>query len=156
MLDDDGDLVKALGYVSMYSAWLEEDVDDLLRALHEIEPFDEATQRWPISRKLRHTATIVRRLSSDEVRSLPHDLEEASDLFERRNEVIHGRVYAGPDQRDYLQSGRPDVPTREITSAEVYQLANEIWGYRGAFTGPPIFRLPRAIAAYLENRRGTS
>lgn len=148
MLQDDGDLVRALGFVSMYAAWLEEDVDDLLRELHKIEAFDNTVQRWPISRKLRHAAAIVRRLDSDEVRELPNHLEEASELFERRNEVIHGRIYAGPNQRDYLQSGRPDVPTREINSAEVYQLANEIWGYRGAFTGPPIFRLPRAIAAY--------
>lgn len=64
-------------------------------------------------------------------------------------ELIHGRIYAGPNQKDYLQSGRPKVATREIASAEVYQLANEIWGYRGAFMGPLIFRLPRAIAAYL-------
>ena len=156
MLKDDGDLVKALGYVSMYSACLEEDVDDLLRVLKEVEPFDEGKQRWPISRKLGHTATIVRRLESDEIRDLPQDLEEAGELFERRNEVIHGRIYAGPNQRDYLQSGRPAVPVREITSAEVYQLANEIWGYRGAFTGPPLFRLPRAIAGYLENREGMS
>ena len=61
MLTDDGDIVRGLGFVSMYSAWVEEDVDDLLRAMAPVEPFDERKQRWPISRKLNNAAELVRR-----------------------------------------------------------------------------------------------
>lgn len=151
MLEDDGDIVRGLGFVSMYSAWVEEDVDDVLRLLDPVEPFDERQQRWPISRKLDHAAQIVRRLNSDELIDLPDALEAASDLFERRNGVIHGRIYAGFDKTDYVQSGRPNVPTRQITSAELYQLANDFWDYRRNFIGPQVFRLPRAVGAFLNN-----
>lgn len=145
MVADDGDIVRGLGFVTMYAAWVEEDVDDLLRLIAPIEPFDEKRQRWPISRKLGHAADLVRRLTSPELNGLPEALDEAVALFDLRNEVVHGRIFAGHDRVDYVQGGRPNAPTRPITSAELYQLANEFWDYRGHFIGPQFARLPRAI-----------
>jgi hypothetical protein len=43
-------LLEGLVFVSMYSAWVEEDVEDILRLLDSVEPFEERQQRWPISR----------------------------------------------------------------------------------------------------------
>ncbi len=150
MLADDGDIVRGLGFVSMYSAWIEEDVDDLLRYMNPVESFADRIQHRPISRKLKRAAEIVRRLNSEELANLPEALEAGVELFERRNEVIHGRIYAGRDSVDYLQAGRPNIPTRPISSAELYQLANDFWDYRGNLTGPPLFRLPRAVQGYLD------
>jgi hypothetical protein len=151
MLEDDGDIVRGLGFVSIYSAWVEEDIDDILRLLSSVEPFDAKQQRWQISKKLKHAEEIVHRLSSDELNGLPSALRRAVALFDRRNEVIHGRIYVGFDKADYVQSGRPSVPTRQITSAELYQLANDFDNYRGKFIGPQFFRLPRAVQTYLDN-----
>jgi len=146
---DYGDIVRGLGFVSMYSAWVEEVVDDLLRFMAQVEAFDEGRQRWPISRKLNHAANVVRRLNSRELDGLPEALEAGVALFDRRNEVVHGRIYAGHDAVDYLQAGRPNLPTRPITSKELYQLANDFRGYRGHLIGPQLFRLPRAVHGYL-------
>lgn len=150
---DDGDVVRGLGFVTMYAAWVEEDVDDLLRMMDPIEVFDEPKQRWQISRKLRHAANLVRQLNSQELVGLPDALERAVELFDRRNQFVHGRIYTGHDRVDYIQGGRPNAPTVPITSAELYGLANEIWAYRGHFIGPQVFRLPRAIAQHMD--RGT-
>ena len=151
MLQDDGDIVRGLGFVTMHSAWVEEEVDNLLRQLSVLEEFDEKKQRWPISRKLKHAEELVLRLNSSELKYLPEALRAAADLFERRNDVIHGRIYAGYDRTDYMQSGRPNVPTREITSAELYQLANDFRNYSGGLFGPQLFRLPRAIEKFISN-----
>jgi hypothetical protein len=148
-LKDDGDIARGLGFVTMYAAWVEEDVDDLLRALELIEQFDEEKQRWQISRKLKHAAHLVEGLKSDELKSLPDALMGALKMFERRNEYVHGRIYAGFDRKDYVKGGRPNSPTKEITSAELYELANEFWDYRGNLIGPQLFRLPRSIAKAL-------
>jgi hypothetical protein len=133
----------------MYSAWVEEDVDDLLRQLAPIDPFDDKKQRWPISRKLEHAAMLVRILGNDRLNGLPEALEGAIELFDRRNEFVHGRIYAGHDRTDYIKGGRRNSPTKTITSAELYSLANEIWEYRGHFIGPALFRLPQAVEKYL-------
>jgi hypothetical protein len=146
MLSDDGDIIRGLGFVTIYSAWVEEEVDNLLRLMSPVEPFNGGVQRWSISRKLRHAARAIRRLNSPELNGLPEALEVGMRLFERRNEVIHGRIYASlVDRTDYVQSGRPNVPTRPITSAELYQLANDFWNYRGHLIAPQPFRLPNAI-----------
>lgn len=151
MVEDDGDIVRGLGFVSMYSAWVEEDVDSVLRQLDHIEPFNDRVQRWPISRKLEHAAKLVESLRSDELKELPDALRAGVDLFEARNEVIHGRIYAGLDKTDYVQSGRPNVSTRPITSAELFNLANKFMNYRGHLVGPQLFRIPRAISAAGKN-----
>jgi hypothetical protein len=147
-LFDDGDIVRGLGFVTMYAAWVEEEVDDLLRLLEPIESFDEKKQRWPISRKLRHAAQLIPRLASDELKHFPEALERAIDIFERRNEFVHGRIFAGQDRVDYMQSGRTQTPTRPIASAELYELANELTRFRGFIYGPQIIRVPRALARY--------
>lgn len=145
---DDKDIVRGLGFVTMYAAWVEEDVDEILRLLETIEPFDEEKQRWQISRKLKHAAKLVRVLKSKELDGLPEALEGAVALFERRNEFVHGRIYAGLDRVDYMKGGRSNSPTIAVTSAELYALANELWEYRGHFIGPQLFRLPRAVEKF--------
>ena len=54
MLNDDGDIVRGLGFVALYAAYLEEQVDNLLEALDRVESYDSVKQRWPISRKIKH------------------------------------------------------------------------------------------------------
>ena len=151
MLEDDGDVVRGLGFVSMYSAWVEEDVDDLLRLLVPVEAFDEKIQRWSISKKLEHVAKIVVRLGREEVKNLPNALRKGIGLFEERNKVIHGRIDVEFDKKIYVQSGRPNIPIQPITSADLYNLANKFDKYRGFLIGPQIFRLPRIIAATISN-----
>ncbi len=145
---DDGDIVRGLGLVTMYSAWVEEAVDDLLRKLEPIESFDKKKQRWQISQKLKHAAKLIRALKSDELKGFPEDLEWAVALFNQRNEIVHGRIYAGHDRTDYIKGGRPDAPTNTITSAELYSLANEFWEYRNHFNGLQLIKLPRAVEKY--------
>lgn len=51
-ISDDGDIVRGLGFVTLYAAWVEEVVDNLLRILEPVEIFDAKKQRWNISSKL--------------------------------------------------------------------------------------------------------
>jgi hypothetical protein len=147
VLTDDGDIIRGLGFVTMYSAWVEEDVDNVLRQLAAIEPFDEKTQRFAISRKLEHAAKVAEKLMSAELKELPGIFRAGINLFEARNQVVHGRIYAGFDKVDYVKSGRPDVPARSITSSELYELANLFINYRGHLIGPQVLRIPRAVRA---------
>ncbi|MDD3884025.1 MAG: hypothetical protein PHW66_03745 [Gallionella sp.] len=150
-MDDDGDIVRGLGFVSMYSAWVEEDVDDILRLLSPIRAFDKKIQRWPISQKLDHAAKVINGLASEDLEGLSAALREGIELFDKRNAVIHGRIYAGFDKAVYVRSGRSNTPTRTITSGELYKLANEFANYRGHLIGPQIIRIPQAIVAFLND-----
>ncbi len=45
MIPDDGDIVRGLGFVALYAAYLEEQIDNLLTMLAAIESYDEVKQR---------------------------------------------------------------------------------------------------------------
>lgn len=150
MIQDDGDLVKGLGFVALYAAYLEEQVENLLIMLAKIEPYDEAKQRWPVSKKIKHAVRVLEKLDTGEFPGLSTDLRTCLDLFEDRNELIHGRIYENFGRPDTLKSGRPNVPDRKVESAELYKLANEFYNFMSAIYAPMIFKIPRAIDKYLE------
>lgn len=92
---------------------------------------------------------VLHRRNSHELANLQEALEKAKGLFDKRNEVIHGRIYAGFNKIDYVQSGRVNVSTHEINSKELYQLAKEFWHFRGFIIGSQVFKVPRALQAFL-------
>ena len=147
-LQNDGDVVRGLGFVALYAAYLEEQVDSLLFMLHSLEPFPENEQRWPTSRKIEKAERLVAGLVFEYRDALLHDLDASRQLLEWRNEVIHGRIYANFDRPDTLKSGRPNVPDRVVEATELYELANNLADARSALFRPMIFQIPRAIGTH--------
>jgi len=146
-LQNDGDVVRGLGFVALYAAYLEEQIDNLLFMLQPIEPFLESEQRWPTSRKLEKAKRLVADLVFEYRDALLADLDSSRQLLEWRNTVIHGRIYANFDRPDTLRSGRPNTPDRVVESSELYDLANNLFEARAAIYRPMIFQIPRAVQA---------
>jgi hypothetical protein len=149
MLNDDGDIVRGLGFVALYAAYLEEQIDNLLEALDQVEAYDSAKQRWPIGRKIKHAIDVIGRLDTSEFPDYTKDLQTCLKLFEDRNEIIHGRIYANFDRPETLKSGRRNKPDKEIHSEELYELANEFDDFRAAVYRELIFKIPKAVNKYV-------
>ena len=98
MLNDDGDVVRGLGFVALHAAYLEEQIDNLLIKLIHVDPYDEKKQRWPISKKIRHAVNLIKKLDTSEFPDFEADLQTCIELFEDRNKLIHGRIYANFDR----------------------------------------------------------
>jgi hypothetical protein len=146
-IPDDGDIVRGLGFVALHAAYLEGQVDNLLLTFQPLEPFPEAEQRWQTSRKIEKARRLAASLQFRDQQQLITDLDACLELLEWRNELIHGRIYAGSDRPDTLKSGRPRVPDREVQSAELYKLVNRLSEARSAVYRPMIFQIPNALAA---------
>jgi hypothetical protein len=147
-LESDGDPVRGLGFVALNAAYLEEQIENLLFMLQPVEGAPQVEQRWPVSRKIEKAERLVTGLRYGYRDELLRDLDTSRDLFELRNEVIHGRIYGDFDRPDTLRSGRPDVPDRLMDAAERYHLANNLAQARAAVYRPMIFQIPRAIQAH--------
>ena len=102
-LQNDGDVVRGLGFVALYAAYLEEQIDNLLFLLQSVEPFPESEQRWPTSRKIEKAKRLVGGLVFEYRDALLADLDASRQLLEWRNEVIHGRIYGNFDRPDTLR-----------------------------------------------------
>lgn len=130
-LGDDGNVIKALGYVALYCAYLEEDVDHLLQALgHCAVPMSPKVLRSPTSRKIKFCREAIQPhvASNQEMADLDGALQYAAERLEERNDVIHGRIYGSlkKNEPDMRRSGRPGVPDKPATSEELYALANNV------------------------------
>lgn len=153
MLNDDGDIVRGLGFVALYAAYLEEQIDNLLETLDQVEAYDSTKQRWPISRKIKHAINVIGRLDVSEFPDYTKDLQICLELFEDRNELIHGRIYANFDRPESLKSGQRNKPDREVHSKELYKLANEFDDFCAAIYRGFIFKIPRAVNRYVNPSR---
>jgi len=152
MIPDDGDIVRGLGFVTLYSSYLEEQIENLLSMLNAIVAFGEAEQRWPISKKLKQVKKIIQKIEFETKDHLLQNLNTCNELFEDRNKLVHGRIYANFDRPDTLKSGRANVPDGDIYSEELYKLANEFWNFRSAVYRPMILKIPNAIESYLSDQ----
>lgn len=145
MLNDDGDIVRGLGFVALYSAYLEEQIGNLLLKLSSVEGFTQKEQRWPVSRKIKKAKQIVSKFEFEGRDDLVAVLNDVEDAFEERNKIVHGRIYGNFDRPDTLKSGRPNIPDREIASTELYDLANRFPDLQGEVYRPMIFKIPRSL-----------
>ena len=105
-IPDDGDIVRGLGFVALYTAYLEEQVDNLLFLLQPIEGFPEAEQRWQTSRKIEKAKRLAAAVQFRDQAALITDLDACKRLLDWRNELIHGRIYASSDRPDTLTTPR--------------------------------------------------
>ncbi len=142
---NDDDPVRGLGFVALHAAYLEEQIDDLLHMLQSPEGFSEKEQRWHISQKIKKSKDLLNKFTFEYRDTLIKNLDESKKLLELRNEVIHGRIYAGVDRSDTLRTGRPNAPDREIEASELYNLANKLANMRSELYRPMILQIPDAI-----------
>lgn len=145
-------IYRGLGFVTLYASYLEEQVGSLLWMLDPVTKFDAERQRWPVCRHFKNIKRTQSKLHPSDFNSYKGDLTLANALFKTRNEVVHGRIYGGLDRPDYLKSNRPNVPTRNIESSELYSLANDLKNMWGIIYRPMIFQIPRAIEAYFARK----
>jgi hypothetical protein len=142
---DDGDIIRGLGFVALYSAYLEEALDECLEALGLDADASVKLLRLPASSKVKFCIDQTAKLGLDQVLAVAEAFQRSGDLLESRNDVVHGRIYSqfrGPDLR---RSGRLGVPEREISSTELYELANSLYEAVRLVGQVSSFYIPEAI-----------
>jgi len=152
---DDGDLVRGLGYVALYAAYLEEAVDECLAVLSMGDSAElEKLMRRPSSLKVEWLQKQISDLEplSKELAQFPAVLDAVALLLEERNSVIHGRVYAVPGEGDIRYSGRRSVPTEPASSTELFGLANELFNICAPLNHASQFSLSRLLQAKADSR----
>lgn len=130
MLNDNGDIVKSLGYLTLYAAYTEEAIDECISTLIKHDPTPPKNlQRYPFSQKIKYIKQQIHlKPLTQELQQFPQLLDYLIDLFEERNQIIHGRIYGSlQGKADILRPGRPSGTEREITSGELIELANKFF-----------------------------
>jgi hypothetical protein len=148
VVGDDGDIIRGLGFVTLYSAYLEEEIDrcvEVLKGVKGTPPSQEPGPKWSASRKLEYCLERSRNVGIDYLEIVTQAFEGGKGLFNRRHDVVHGRIYA-QDDGDIRRSGRRGVPDRPIASAELYALVDEFHQATIMFSEIADFYIPDAVS----------
>jgi hypothetical protein len=145
-LTDDGDLIHGLGYVALYAAYLEEAIEEVFSAVIAVNGVHHPKMdRWQISRKLEYISQSMNGLVglTDELVLFLACIDPLKALLERRNLVIHSRIYANPKTGDVLKPARVGHPAVPAVSADLYDLANELFAASVPCMKASMFTIPR-------------
>ena len=145
---DDGDLIRGLGFVALYAAYLEEGIDEVLEILLAADPVgDQRILRRSTSQKMEYIRKRVRDIEPlpSELMRFTVTLDGVTELLEQRHQMIHGRVYAIPGEGDIRKPARRGMQDQPATSAELYALANDIFEAIGPLRHASMFSLPHRL-----------
>jgi len=144
-LRNDGDVIKGVGYVAIYAAYVEEQIDTLLGSLDRVMTVDEKLKRGQTSSKIKAIKKRLRKLDPVAFEYLLNDLDTCTALLEARHEIMHGRIYGQLDGPDILHPGRPNQQKRPVTSIELYDLANQLSSCCGVLNRPQLTDIPMSV-----------
>lgn len=127
--------------MTLYAAYAEGEIDELLGALPAETPFDGQKRRWPVGRKLNYALKLVRKLKSAQLTGLASALKDAQELFSRRNVLIHSQIFSG----GRVANNRSDAPIQKVSAEDLTQLAElifvckeQLWNHRCRYLLPMI------------------
>ncbi|MDO9518918.1 MAG: hypothetical protein Q7L19_01730 [Pseudohongiella sp.] len=150
MIQDDGDIVRAMGYVALYSSYLEEQIENMISMLNLVLKYEKGSQ---VSDKIRHAKKILRTLGAAEFANLISDLDTCAELLRDRNKYMHRQIYSGLGRPDTLKSTDPNIVDEVVLPSQLYQLANELSDFRQAVYRPMIFQIPNKIQNAMSSGR---
>ena len=141
---DDGDEVRAMGYVAVYAAYVEEAIEDCYGHLKRHDPRPNGDP-WQSSRRIdscrRAIAALPIRETLEEIRT---DMGLAKELLRDRNVAIHSPLYGLPGGGNLRQIRGPARGHWFETAEEIYALAERLFEGATALRAAKV-RLPRAI-----------
>lgn len=139
---DDGDLIRALGYLILYSGYLEFHIEELLKSFNDFG-LNDYNVKWPISKKIESAKEKFQKLKdalcNDNVdkETLAEDivkleetidmLDECLELVKQRNMFVHGYIYTKGNKEDKIRSIRTSSDENYINSKIIYEVANKLF-----------------------------
>ncbi len=144
-LHNDGDLIRAYGFVAIYFAYLEDVLNDRLRQAETLLP--DVSDK-PLNRILRSRfidrVEVLRNVFRWAVTSGPsfdrkdQELQEAEEALsaclvkaQERNDTLHSKIIPDPRTGHVIRHSRK-LGLQPVTAAEVYELANDIQAVESA------------------------
>jgi hypothetical protein len=148
---NDGDLIRGVGYVAVYAAYVEEAIEEVIKViLGSDSTADSNILKQQVSKQIKFIKDWLKEknLLGGLFQGFDQYLDYVKTLMERRNEIIHGRIYAVPGSVDILKPARPGMPERKSDAAELYDLANDLYEMLAPLNTVSMFRLARHIQEY--------
>lgn len=128
-LSDDGDLIRGLGYVTLYSAYLEDAIDGVFQeVLRVIGESRNGGDSLSTELKLRRIEDSIKSWqgATEGLARFIDVIPELQRLLQETDAAVHARVYKDSQTGDVLKPARDGAPETPANSAELYELADTL------------------------------
>ena len=125
MITNDNDVIRAVGYVTIFSSYLEGEIESMLSQLVRVSGTALKKEIWGITAQLKKIKKLLTETVIDHEENIEF-IDLCLEKVEHRNRITHGRLIGGMGGKsDRLISGR-DGSEKDITPEEVYDLAGQL------------------------------
>jgi hypothetical protein len=122
----EGDIIRPLGLVTLYSGYAELEIDALLSSISRVGNLSEKAFNWPVGKKIAKAQDIVSGLNAEGLSELMSKLDEATTLFDMRNALVHGTILGSTEVVVSRVTGRE----QPVSPDALTSLANDIFAVK--------------------------
>ncbi|HAU1249845.1 TPA: hypothetical protein F8R87_08495 [Legionella pneumophila] len=132
---DDGDIIRGVGFVAVYSAYLEDEVVELIELTAHITSLRKNIHQLSLTDQAKHLRKVFKKLfeethdwigKKEEQTQTAHILKIVEKITSERNQTIHSQLIS--NQAGIITQKNRRLNTKnQIKSADVYNLANYIF-----------------------------
>jgi hypothetical protein len=146
-LSVEGDLIRPLGFVTLYFGYAEFEVDALFDALVGVGLAEAIPRNASLGQKLAAVRDVLSRQNIAEAGELIAIVDEGRPLIELRNTLVHSSMVAGGRVRP-SDKARSDMT---VTPEQLTQLADAIFTWKERLSATRQLRLMPALKRTEQN-----
>ncbi|OZY84378.1 hypothetical protein CBP51_14295 [Cellvibrio mixtus] len=149
-MNRDNDVIRAVGYVTIQASHLEGVIEEIAEWLGAAVQRPQHHETARISEKIKWCKSAIRQLNSAELTNLVRSLDKAENLFIKRNELVHGRIYFDDELPEILVPTKAGKREKYIAAPELYDLAESIYNLHIRILSENSFKLVAALSKVIE------
>lgn len=155
-INDNGDIVRAVGFVAIYGAYLEDRVAELIDMVKEIISLKENIDFLSASDQAKHLHKALKGefsnatdylTKNEDIKQINRILDAVEGHLKDRHVVIHSTLTSKSNGDVIIRKNRRTNSEEEVSSKEVIDLANDLFELQSAINGLkfPVQRLISAL-----------
>ena len=135
-INDNGDIARAVGYVAIYGAYIEDRVAELIDMVKEIIRLRENINFLSASDQAKHLHKALKSAFSnapdysrknDDIEQTNKILADVEGHLKNRHVVIHSTLISKPGGDIIIRKNRRTNTEEEVSSKEIIDLANDLF-----------------------------
>lgn len=155
-MNDNKDIVRAVGFVAVYGAYLEDRIAELVDMSKKVIKFKKNIDLFPASEQAKHLlkSVQVNAISvndypgkNDDVEKIIEILNTVESYLKKRHLIIHSTLKHKSGREEIIIRNRRNNIEEQIESKEVMDLANGLFDFQSEIDGLkfPMQRLINAL-----------
>jgi hypothetical protein len=140
-INHDNDLIRGVGYMVIQASHLEREIEEICSWLgmgFNRPPHHETVR---VSDKIKWSKEKIRELNDPKLGGLDKSLDKAMNLLEKRNKLVHGRIFFASDAPEKLIPSKPKERERVVSPSEPYDLAESMYNLHQRILSANAFKL---------------